>query len=509
MGERPYIELHNIKKTFGNVVANDEVNLQVYKGEIHAILGENGSGKSTLMNILSGIYSADSGSILINGKKVKIRSPKEAFKLGIGMIHQHFKLIDVMSAKENIIGGISGKLFIDKNKLSEEIRQLGEKYGLIVDPDKKVYQMSVSEKQTVEILKVLYRGVEMLILDEPTAVLTPQETKTLFQVLKNMKDKGCAIIIITHKLNEVMEVSDRVTVLRKGKSIATLSTADTNPKQLTELMVGYPMNLEIKRVEVDEKSKHTVVEIRNLTVMGENNRKILDNVSLDISSHEILGIAGVAGSGQKELCEAIAGLQPVSAGQILFKGQNLVGMSPREILKKGIKMSYVPEDRLGMGLVGGLSITDNVILKTYDNTDGLFIDRKAGQKKANSIIEKYNINTPGANQIVRRLSGGNIQKVLLGRELDLHPEFLITAYPVRGLDIGASYFIYDRLNEEKKKGVAILFVGEDLDVLLSICDRIAVMYSGCIMGVVDAATTTKEEVGLMMMGQMKGGDRVA
>ena len=501
-----YIELRGITKSFGLVIANRDINFSIRKGEIHAILGENGSGKSTLMNMLSGIYQPDGGSILIDGCEVVFSAPKDSISARIGMVHQHFKLIDVLTAKENIVLGKHGTALVKGRQLTEEIYKIEKKYGLIVNPDKKIYKMSVSEKQTVEILKVLYRGANVLILDEPTAVLTPQEIKTLFAILRNMKEEGNCVVIITHKLNEVMEISDVVTVLRRGESVATLRTSETNVQELTELMVGRPVSLEIERPEVPEEEKRTLLEVKNLTVPGESEISSVNDVSFTLYSGEILGVAGIAGSGQKELCETIAGLMRPMSGDVIFKGESITHLNPREIICRGISMSFIPEDRLGMGLVGGMDIVDNVLLKAYQNTKGLFVDRDDGQKKAEEIVRKFDINTPSVFHQVKKLSGGNIQKVLLGREIDLNPQLLITAYPVRGLDIGASYNIYDVLNQQKKKGVGILFIGEDLDVLLSISDRILVLSEGQIMDIVDAKKATKEQVGLLMLGhKLKGG----
>lgn len=495
------IELINISKSFGIVKANSEISLSIAPGEIHALLGENGSGKSTLMNILSGIYTPDEGIIKLDGSEVKFNSPSDSIAAGIGMVHQHFKLVDVMSATENIRIGLPGGLFIKPKKAAREIQAVADKYGLKIDLSKKVYEMSVSEKQTVEIMKVLYRGARILILDEPTAVLTPQEIVSLFGILRNMKASGCSIIIITHKLNEVMEISDRVTVLHKGRSIKTLVTSETDMTELTTLMVGKPISLEIKRTDAAAELIKPLLEVSDLTVLNADKREVLDNMSFTLSSGEILGVAGIAGSGQKELCETIAGLQRAASGDIIYKGQSIIKMNPRDIIKKGITMSFIPEDRLGMGLVGGMSVIDNVILKKVQMQKGIIVDRKAGKKAAERMIERFGINTPSTHTIVRKLSGGNIQKVLLGREIEMNPELLITAYPVRGLDIGASYNIYDILNEQKSKGVGILFIGEDLDVLLGLCDRIMVIHSGKNMGIVDAKSTTKEKLGLMMLGQ--------
>lgn len=499
MDNRAYIELNNITKTFGTVVANRNVNLTVHKGEIHALLGENGSGKSTLMNVLSGVYAPDSGSIAINGVDIAINSPKDSIHQGIGMIHQHFKLVDVLTAKENIIAGQKGNFFIGQKKLSGQISAISKKYGLEIDPDKKIYTMSVGEKQTVEILKVLYRGANILILDEPTAVLTPQETDKLFSILKKMKEAGCAVILITHKLNEVMAISDRITVLRKGETVGTIDKNDASIQLLTEMMVGYPVDLSIKRVETPA-LQLPILTVDNLTVLDEEKVPVLNGISFQLSPGEILGVAGIAGSGQKELCEAIAGLCSVQQGEINFNGENIVGYNPREIIKKGITMSFVPEDRLGMGLVASMDMVDNIILKEYQNQRGILIDREPARVKARDLIQKLDIQTPGIYHPIKQLSGGNIQKVLLGREIESHPRLLITAYPVRGLDIGASYTVYDLLNEQKKKNVAILYIGEDLDVLLELCDRIMVLESGKIAGILGANSTSKEKIGLLMMG---------
>ena len=494
------IELQGITKTFGSVVANDHINLEVRRGEILALLGENGSGKTTLMNMISGIYHPDEGVIKVNGKEVTINSPMDAGKLGIGMIHQHFKLVDVFSAMDNVAMGMEGKR-VKPKELKERLLKLTEKYGLEVEPEKKIYNMSVSEKQTVEILKVLYRNADILILDEPTAVLTPQETKKLFAILRKMREQGSAIIIITHKLNEVMEISDRVTILRKGQSIDTVNTCETNEKQLTELMVGRPVTLEIQRPKCE--NVFTRLKIVDLSVKSADGTMAVKDLSLEIKAGEILGVAGVAGSGQKELCESIAGLIPVDKGAILHNKENIVGKSPREIANRGRSLGFVPEDRLGMGLVASMGMVDNILLKTYDKNKGIFIDRKPARKMAEELVKKLEVVTPGVDTPVRLMSGGNVQKVLLGREIESNPSVLVTAYPVRGLDINSSYTIYDLLNEQKKKGVAVLFIGEDLDVLLQISDRIMVMCHGEATGIVDAKTTTKEDLGLMMAGKRR------
>jgi len=504
MENTAYVRIENLTKTFGQVVANKDICLMANKGEIHALLGENGAGKSTLMNMLSGIYSPDSGLIYIDGKPVNFSSPQDSIKHGIGMIHQHFKLVDVLTAAENIITGQKHGIMLNRSKLNKGITNISEKFGLEIDPVKKVYNMSVGEKQTVEILKVLYRGADILILDEPTAVLTPQEVKKLFAIMRKMKEQGCVVIIITHKLNEVMEIADRITVLRAGQTIGTVDKDKTSIKKLTEMMVGHPVELKIKRTEAGK--KQAMLEVKSLTVVNEDKVNALDDVTFAVFSGEILGVAGIAGSGQKELCEAVAGLYPVTSGEILFKDENIVGNTPRDIIKKGISMSFIPEDRLGMGLVASMDIVDNLILKEYQNQKGIFVHRKPVEKKAKYMVERMEIKTPSIYHQVKKLSGGNIQKVLLGREIDSNPELLLTAYAVRGLDIGASYTIYDLLNEQKTKGVGILYIGEDLDVLLELCDRIMVLYDGKVAGIVDASKTTKEQLGLLMAGSSDNGE---
>ncbi len=495
------IELKNISKSFGSVQANKNINLTLRKGEILALLGENGSGKTTLMNMLSGIYTPDSGSVYIDGKQVTITSPEDSVKLGIGMVHQHFKLVERFSAADNILIGAKdkGHIFLGKNRF-KEIEDIAAKFGFKIDASKTVANMAVSEKQTLEIIKVLYYGAKVIILDEPTAVLTVQEIRKLFKVLRKMKEDGHSIIIITHKLNEVMEISDRVAVLRKGEYIDTVETATTDENKLTELMVGRKVDLNIERPRIDKAKP--LLEIRNLTVNNDVGTKAVDKLSFYIRGGEILGVAGIAGSGQKELCEAIAGLRKIKEGMIIHNGANIVGMPPQRITEHGIAMSFIPEDRLGMGLAPSLSITDNVILKNYKNGKGPLVDRKTGRAKAQKMIKELEIVTPSTETAVRKLSGGNVQKVLLGREIEAEPNVLITAYPVRGLDINSSYAIYDIINQQKLKGVGIMFVGEDLDVMLALCDKIMVMCHGQLMGVVPADKVTKEQIGLMMTGSL-------
>ena len=497
------IEMKGISKEFGSIKANEDVELTVFNGEVHALLGENGAGKSTLMNMLSGIYRQDSGTVLINGKEVNFTSPKDSIAMGIGMIHQHFKLVDVMTAKENIILGSNKGVFTKTKELTKEIRAISDQYGLDVDPDKKVYNMSVGEKQTLEIIKVLYRGAKILILDEPTAVLTPQEIKRLFRIIANMRDQGCAVVIITHKLNEVMEISDRITVLRRGRTIGTVKTKEVEVGALIEMMVGKKVDLAIKKEKTKEPKKE-LLQVDNLSVRNNDQKLALEEISFSLYAGEILGVAGVAGSGQKEICETIAGLTRAEKGRVFFEGENILGKTPRDIIRLGIRMGFIPEDRLGMGLVGSMDIVHNLILKDYQNQPGILLKRGPCEVKAKQIVERLDIKTPSILHPVKKLSGGNIQKVLLGREIDSNPKVLITAYPVRGLDIGASYKIYDLLNDQKSKGVGVLFIGEDLDVLMDLCDRIMVFCVGKVTGVVDPDEVTKEEIGLLMTGGKEG-----
>ncbi|WP_418747268.1 ABC transporter ATP-binding protein [Frisingicoccus sp.] len=495
------IELRNITKTFGKVVANKNISLRVNRGEILSILGENGSGKTTLMNMISGIYFPDEGQIFIDGKEAVIASPKDAFDYKIGMIHQHFKLVDIFTAAENIVLGFEEEGGYNIRRSAKRILEISEQYGFHLDPMKKIYEMSVSEKQMVEIIKVLYRGADILILDEPTAVLTPQETQNLFEILRRMRADGKAIVIITHKLHEVLSLSDRVAVLRKGEYIGTVMTAETDEAQLTEMMVGKKVSLNIERSEPVNTVKR--LEVRNVNCR-EHGVQILKDVSFEVNSGEILGIAGIAGSGQRELLEAIAGLQGLQSGEIFYydpkNGEkcNLRDKTPLQIRDMGVRLSFVPEDRLGMGLVGNMDITDNMMLRSYRNGKSVFVKRKPPKDLAEHIIEQLDVVTPSVSTPVRRLSGGNVQKVLVGREIAASPTVLMAAYPVRGLDINSSYLIYNLLNQQKKAGVAVIFVGEDLDVLLELCDRIMVIGSGRITGIVDGRTATKEQIGLLM-----------
>ena len=550
------LEMKKVSKYFGSLAANKDVDLTVYRGEILAILGENGCGKTTLMNMIAGIYYPDSGSIFVDGEEVVIRSPKDAFRHRIGMIHQHFKLVDIFTAAENIVLGVKEEERFDMKEASRRVSEIADRYGFHVDPKKKIYEMSVSEKQTVEILKVLYRGADILILDEPSAVLTPQETDKLFDVLRRMREDGKSILIITHKLHEVLSISDRVAVLRKGEHIATVNTAETSAPALTEMMVGKKVALNINRPL--PKNVEDRLLIKNLSMTDADGIKILDNVTFTARAGEILGIAGIAGSGQRELLESIAGLKHLDTGEVIFNRpkknlpvsfyhktfaqvvslaaegkfhyedgtpvdftgmsrseirklvnegkvlfnedevMNLCDRTPLQIRELGVRLSFVPEDRLGMGLVGNMDIVDNMMLRSYRKGSSLFVDRKKPSDLAERIITELEVATPSSHTPVRRLSGGNVQKVLVGREIAASPTVLMAAYPVRGLDINSSYTIYDLLTEQKKNGVSVIFVGEDLDVLVELCDRILVLCGGRVTGILDGRKTTKEEIGLLM-----------
>lgn len=495
------VQMRDITKRFGTVLANDRVWLDIYRGEILALLGENGSGKTTLMNMLSGIYFPDEGQIFINGEEAVIRSPRDAFGYGIGMIHQHFKLVDVLTAAENIVLGLKEPGRLNMDEVAKKVKAICDTYGFEVDPYQKIYNMSVSQKQTVEIVKVLYRGADILILDEPTAVLTPQETEKLFAVLRNMRDAGKAIVIITHKMHEVEELSDRVAILRHGQFVGDMLTKKTNAQEMTNMMVGRPVTLNIERPDpVDPKPR---VEVKNLTVRDMEGTLKLEDVSFTIFSGEILGIAGISGCGQKELLESIAGLQPVESGSICYveddgTREELVGKDPLRIADMGVCLSFVPEDRLGMGLVGSMDLTDNMMLRSFRKGKSFFTDRKKPRQLAEKVVKDLEIVTPGVTTPVRRLSGGNVQKVLVGREIASAPSVLLTAYAVRGLDINASYTIYDLINQQKKSGVAVVYVGEDLDVLLELCDRILVLCGGKVSGIVEGRGASKPDVGMMM-----------
>ena len=570
MEKQQVIELKGITKIFGRIVANHDCNLSLYNGEILSLLGENGSGKTTLMNALAGIYCPDAGDIYVNGEKVRISSPHDAYKYHIGMVHQHFKLVDTFTAVENVVVGLSKKDYEEIAKKdgtkvqgfnlkasANRITEICNKFGFKLNPWQKVNTMSVSEKQTLEIIKALYRGVDILILDEPTAVLTPQEIEKLFDVLRAMKKDGKSIIIITHKLNEVLEISDRVAVLCKGEVAGDILTKNATEKILTEMMVGHKVDLNINRVEIPTTGERLIIQ--DLSLMGRDGRKILKDINFTVYGSEILGIAGISGSGQKELLETIAGLNRNTQGTIIFhnpkreqpvtffhknikqirelaaqnkfhlKGQkeplslvgktnkeitemvnneqiifyedeimNLKGKKPIEIRDLGIKLSFVPEDRLGMGLVGSMDLIDNMMLRSFRKGKGGIVHRNKPAALAKELVDELEIKTPSLHTSVKKLSGGNIQKVLVGREISSRPKVLMVAYPVRGLDINSSYMIYNLINKQKEKGSAVIYVGEDLDVILALCDRVLVLRDGEVAGILNCKDTNKNEIGLLM-----------
>ena len=573
------VELKGITKTFGSVVANHNVDLKLYRGEILSLLGENGSGKTSLMNVLSGIYYPDEGDIFCNSEKVLIKSPADAYKYHIGMVHQHFKLVDVFSAVENLVVGLTKKDFqeiaeregikytykgFNLKSNAERMKKICEQFGFEINPWKKVYAMSVSEKQTLEIVKALFRGVDILILDEPTAVLTPQEAEKLFAILRNMKQAGKSIIIITHKLNEVLEISDRVAVLCKGEVAGNIMTKDANEEILTEMMVGHKIDLNIRRDEIPNTGVR--LEVKHLNLKNINGREILKDINFEVYGSEILGVAGISGSGQRELLETIAGLNKNTDGNLIFhnpkeekpvtfyhknikqirqlaaegkvhlSGQfgpldltpynnkqvtemvnnqqiifykdeimELKGLKPIEIRDLGVKLSFVPEDRLGMGLVGNMDLVDNMMLRSFRKGKGRMLHREKSQQLAEFLVNELEIKTPNLHTSVKKLSGGNIQKVLVGREISSNPKVLMVAYPVRGLDINSSYLIYELINKQKDAGTAVIYVGEDLDVILALCDRVMVMRDGEVAGILKCSETNKKEVGLLMTKKQDNG----
>lgn len=495
------IEMLNIRKVFGSFVANDNITLQVKKGEIHALLGENGAGKSTLMNVLFGLYQPDGGEIRVKGQPVKISNPNVANDLGIGMVHQHFMLVDTFTVTENIILGSEptkgGK--IDIKRAEQEVRELSERYGLAVDPTAKIADISVGMQQRVEILKTLYRGAEILIFDEPTAVLTPQEIQELIQIMRALVREGKSIILITHKLKEIMEVCDRVTVIRRGKGIGTLNVADTNPNELAALMVGREVHFKTDKRPAQPGKE--VLEIKDLVVKDARGVTVVDHLNLTVRAGEIVGIAGVDGNGQTELVEAITGLIKAESGSIKLNGQDIFNLPPRKITEAGI--GHIPQDRHKHGLVLDFPIGENMVLQTYYkepySKKGI-LNFKAIYEKARQLIAEFDVRTPDEYTQARALSGGNQQKAIIGREVDRNPDLLIAAQPTRGLDVGAIEFIHKRLIEQRDQGKAVLLVSFELDEVMNVSDRIAVIYEGKIVAIVDPKETTEQELGLLMAG---------
>ncbi|UQW98440.1 ABC transporter ATP-binding protein [Rummeliibacillus sp. G93] len=499
------IEMLGIRKQFGDFVANDNITLQLKKGEIHALLGENGAGKSTLMNVLFGLYQPEAGVIKVNGKEVKITDPNKANDLGIGMVHQHFMLVENFTVTENIIlGSEPTKMgLVNIRDAAKKVQQLSEKYGLNVDPYAKIEDISVGMQQRVEILKTLYRGAEMLIFDEPTASLTPQEINELIQIMKRLIKEGKSIILITHKLKEIMDVSDRVTIIRKGQGIGTVTTAETNPDQLAEMMVG--RQVVFKTEKTTAHPKDVVLNIENLTVQDNRGIDRVKDLSLAVRAGEIVGIAGIDGNGQSELIEAITGLRKVKSGQISLNGKDITGKKTRKITESGI--GHIPQDRHKHGLVLDFPIGHNIVLQTYYQSPvskGGIIDYKRVNSIARNIIEEYDVRTPSEMTQARALSGGNQQKAIIGREINRDPDLLIAALPTRGLDVGAIEFIHKRLIEQRDKGKAVLLISFELDEVMNVSDNIAVIHDGSIIDTVSPKETTEQELGLLMAGHSLG-----
>lgn len=503
----PAVEMRGIVKRFPGVVANDQVDLTVKAGEIHALLGENGAGKSTLMNVLAGLYRPDEGEIRIHGHPVDIRSPRDATQLGVGMVHQHFMLVQPQTVSENIILGLDTPRFrLDMERVKAEIRELSTRYGLQVDPDAYIWQLSVGEQQRVEILKMLYRGADILILDEPTAVLTPQESEDLGRTMRQMADEGKAVVFITHKLDEVMAFSDWVTVLRRGKTVANLVTSQTSKRELARQMVGREVVFRIDRSDYqvekeDLATARPMLVLRDVNALNDRGLPALQDVSLTVHQYEIFGIAGVAGNGQRELAEVITGLRSVSGGQILLDDHDITNHRPRRAIDLGL--SHIPEDRMHTGLIANMTVSDNLILKDYRHPPLArlgFLIQKAMHAFADRLIDEYEIATPSRETLVKGLSGGNLQKAILAREITAGGDLMVAVHPTRGLDIGATEWVQRRLLEQRREGAAILLISEDLDELLAVSDRIAVIYEGRFMGVVPVDEADVEEIGMMMAG---------
>jgi general nucleoside transport system ATP-binding protein len=492
------LKLKGITKRFGSLVANDHIDLDIREGEIHALLGENGAGKSTLMNILYGLYTPDEGSFEWKGKPVKIDGPRHAISMGIGMVHQHFMLVPVFTVAENIVlGQEPGGAALDMKKAITDVEALSKKYGLHVDPRAKIEHISVGQQQRVEILKALYRGAELLILDEPTAVLTPQEVQELGQIMKNLVAQGRTIIIITHKLKEIRAFADRVTVIRRGKNITTVDAKTTSEQELAALMVGHEVNLRVQKTEA--KPRGPVLQVQNLRVATERGVEAVRDVSFDVRAGEIVGIAGVDGNGQTELIEAITGLRRPTGGKVLVKGADLTGKNPGEIREVGV--GHIPEDRQKRGLVMDFSVSENVVLGEQRKYASWGMLRyKEMTELAQKIIKAFDVRPPEPEYQVRALSGGNQQKVIVGREITRDPDLAIAVQPTRGLDVGAIEFIHKRLVEQRDAGKAVLLVSLELDEVMSLSDRILVMYKGQVVAEVDSRQATEEDLGLLMAG---------
>jgi general nucleoside transport system ATP-binding protein len=498
------IEMRGIVKRFPGVLANDHVNFEVKAGEIHALLGENGAGKSTLMKILYGLYQPDAGQILLNGRPIRVQSPLDSINYGIGMIHQHFMLVDSLTVAENVALGLrsSREPQLDLDKVSARIQELARKYGLQVNPAAQVSQLAVGQQQRVEIMKALYRGAALLVLDEPTAVLTPQEVNDIFAIFRQMAQDGHALIFISHKLHEILDLTDRVTVLRDGKVIGTRPTAGATKRDLAQMMVGREVVLERGRGMSNLGEVRLKLQQVN-TVIGQG-APGLRHISFEVRSGEIVGVAGVSGNGQKALAEAIAGLWPLTGGQIFLEGQVVTGLAPSAMLDAGL--SYIPEERMHDGAIKDFSVAENLILQDHIRppySQGIFLNFKQIARHAAEMIRQFNVKTPSRDTPLKNLSGGNIQKLILARELARQPHVLIAAQPTRGVDIGATEYIHTQLLRQRADGLATLLISEDLDEIRALSDRIIVMFGGEIMGIVDNAQTTVEELGLMMAGEQR------
>ncbi|MFA9557542.1 ABC transporter ATP-binding protein [Evansella sp. AB-rgal1] len=495
------IEMNNIRKEFPGIVANDNVTLQVKQGEIHALLGENGAGKSTLMNVLFGLYQPERGEIKVRGESVKITDPNAANDLGIGMVHQHFMLIDKFTVTENIILGLEPKkgASIDINTAEKDVAEISKRYGLRVDPKAKVENISVGMQQRVEILKTLYRGADILIFDEPTAVLTPQEINELMEIMKKLINEGKSIILITHKLKEIMASCDRCTVIRRGKGIGTVDVSQTNPNELAAMMVGRDVSFSVEKE--DPSPTDVVLKVDDLVVTNSRNVASVNKLNLEVRAGEIVGIAGVEGNGQSELIEAITGLRKADSGSISISGKEITNLPPRKVTESGV--GHIPEDRHKYGLVLDFTIGENILLQTYYQkpyTKNSVLNYPLMYKKAKQLIEEYDVRTPNEKTLARSLSGGNQQKAIIAREVDRSPDLLIAAQPTRGLDVGAIEFIHRKLIEERDNGKAVLLISLELDEVLNVSDRIAVIYEGQIIDIVDPKTTSEQELGLLMAG---------
>ncbi len=498
------VELRGITKRFPGVLANDNISFDVRAGEIHALLGENGAGKSTLMKILYGLYKPDAGEILINGQPIRIKSPTDALRQGIGMVHQHFQLVPPFTVAENVALGLasSREPLTDLDVVSQRLRELSEQYGLRVDPNALVWQLAVGQQQRVEILKALYRDAALLILDEPTAVLVPQEVDELFVTLRKLTDTGHSLIFISHKLHEVMAISDRVTVLRDGRVAGTVATQDTTQKDLARMMVGRDVVTVWDKPECP--SEMAVLRVEKLSALNDKGLPAVKNLSLSVCANEILGVAGVSGNGQRELAETIVGLRRATSGSVKVLNNEMTNHAPAAMIAAGV--AFIPEERMTMGVIRDFTVQENAILETHADpglADGVLLNFGKIQKHATRLVREYDVKTPTLDTPVKSLSGGNIQKLIMARELTRQPKLLIAAQPTRGVDIGASEYIHKRLIQERGRGTAILLISEDLDEVLALADRIAVMYEGEIVGIVEPNTPV-DELGLMMAGATKG-----